>query len=218
MNTLHHALVFEGDRNESLLRARAFIEERLNISLMGNVDVTVYVSEQYVVDEAKLLRERAGQVPMGAVQVFILVFDRITREAQNALLKLLEEPIPATHFVLVVPTTEILLPTVRSRLSYEGRTQTALPPEHEFAESFVRASPKERIGMLEPLYKNVKDDMKPVMRSRATRILDALESKLYKDGSEKYASALRELMFVRKYLNDSGSSLKMLLEHLAVVL
>lgn len=41
----------------------------------------------------------------------------LTLEAQNALLKLIEEPPPATSFILVAESLEALLPTVRSRLA-----------------------------------------------------------------------------------------------------
>jgi len=42
--------------------------------------------------------------------------DRMTREAQNSFLKLLEEPSSAIHFILTSHRPELLLPTVRSRV------------------------------------------------------------------------------------------------------
>lgn len=42
--------------------------------------------------------------------------DKMTREAQNSLLKLLEEPNSSTHFILTSHEPETLLATVRSRL------------------------------------------------------------------------------------------------------
>ncbi|NIP79633.1 MAG: AAA family ATPase, partial [Gemmatimonadetes bacterium] len=59
---------------------------------------------------------------MGPRQVFIigdaelLVPQEASQEAANALLKILEEPPPATTFVLTAADPEALLPTVRSRL------------------------------------------------------------------------------------------------------
>lgn len=41
--------------------------------------------------------------------------DRMNHQAQNALLKLLEEPAPHVHFILISHHAEQLLPTVRSR-------------------------------------------------------------------------------------------------------
>ena len=41
--------------------------------------------------------------------------DALLPEAQNALLKTLEEPPPASVFILVTSRPDVLLPTVRSR-------------------------------------------------------------------------------------------------------
>lgn len=68
------------------------------------------------------LRRRAQASPtMASVQVFVigeaeyLVPQESSHEAANALLKLLEEPPPATRFVLTSSEPGRLLPTIRSR-------------------------------------------------------------------------------------------------------
>jgi DNA polymerase-3 subunit delta' len=53
--------------------------------------------------------------PTGARVVVIDGAHALTTEAQNALLKLIEEPPPSTLFILVTDNVEALLPTVRSR-------------------------------------------------------------------------------------------------------
>lgn len=215
MQNAHHATVYEGEREAGLARARVYVESEVGVKFEANPDITIHLSEQYTVDDARTLKERAYQSPLGSAQVFVLAFDRITREAQNALLKLLEEPAERTHFILLVPSVEILLPTVRSRLAYGGRVVGSLS-EADMAELFLASSPSERIKLVEPMYKNVKDDMKLVVRTRAVHFLDALEDRLHKHGVRKNASALNEIAFVRRYIGDSGSSLKMLLEHVAL--
>lgn len=50
-------------------------------------------------------------------KLFLLSAPKFTIDAQNALLKLLEEPPPLTYFVFVIANKALLLPTVRSRLS-----------------------------------------------------------------------------------------------------
>jgi DNA polymerase-3 subunit delta' len=53
--------------------------------------------------------------------------DSLVAQAQNALLKTLEEPLPASVFVLVTSRPDALLPTVRSRCAHLrfGRLQVA---------------------------------------------------------------------------------------------
>ena len=60
--------------------------------------------------------------------------DRMTRGAQNAFLKLLEEPTKGSHFILTSHAPEHLLPTVRSRV----QTMTVLPLTDEQTQQFLR--------------------------------------------------------------------------------
>lgn len=206
----HHAVVFEGESSAARAAALAYVRETLLLPLERNPDVVVYEHERLGIDDARELKLRASQAPLSAGQAFVLVFDTATREAQNALLKLLEEPAEATYFVLVVPSIELLLPTVRSRLAYGGRARGA-PVELPLAERFLSATIGERLTLIEPLVKE-KD------RARVRAFLDALEQMLYRQGVGKRAAELREVVFVRGYADDRSASVKMLLEHLVHVL
>lgn len=84
-----------------------------------HADVTV-VSTQLLsigVDEARdLVKEAAAMPTRGRWRVLVVEdADRLTDQANNALLKALEEPTPHTVWLLTVPTPEDVLPTIRSR-------------------------------------------------------------------------------------------------------
>jgi DNA polymerase-3 subunit delta' len=71
----------------------------------------------------RLLHRRATMRPvMGRAKVFLVgAADRLvpqasSQEAANAMLKVLEEPPPDTHFILTTSEPAALLPTIRSRL------------------------------------------------------------------------------------------------------
>ena len=74
------------------------------------LDLGVDVIRQFVID-------KVGSKPMqGRAKVFIIrEADRITTQAQNALLKTLEEPPGTTFLILLVASLDRLLPTTRSR-------------------------------------------------------------------------------------------------------
>ena len=55
-------------------------------------------------------------VETGARIVIIVDAERMGTVAQNAFLKLLEEPQPGTHFILLSKAARLLLPTIRSRV------------------------------------------------------------------------------------------------------
>ncbi len=72
--------------------------------------------ESIVSSARRWLLESAG-APIAAAQRVVLVeeVDRANEQAQNALLKVLEEPAPRQMFVLVADEVDRLLPTIRSR-------------------------------------------------------------------------------------------------------
>lgn len=65
------------------------------------------------------IRELAEQVRTIAAKKAVIIIDnadRMNTQAQNAFLKLLEEPNSSTHFILTSHRTQTLLPTILSRL------------------------------------------------------------------------------------------------------
>ncbi len=69
------------------------------------------------VDQVRVAIERSAYRPFEGRRRVVVVddADAMMGEAQNALLKTLEEPPPASTFVLVTARPDVLLPTVRSR-------------------------------------------------------------------------------------------------------
>lgn len=72
------------------------------------------------IEQVRALTQVLTLRPYTAAGTRIVIIDeaqQLTPEAQNALLKLIEEPPPATRIILVAQALEALLPTVRSRLA-----------------------------------------------------------------------------------------------------
>ena len=69
------------------------------------------------VDQMRAIEREANYRPFeGAVRVFIIdEADRLNEPSGNALLKVLEEPPPTSHLILVTSRPAMLLPTIRSR-------------------------------------------------------------------------------------------------------
>ena len=101
------------------------------------------------IEQAREIVDRASYRPFEG-RTRVVVFDEsdtLLRAAQNALLKTLEEPPPASVFILVSSRPDMLLPTVRSRCSQLrfGRLSAAevaelLVQDHEYAETDARAA------------------------------------------------------------------------------
>jgi len=204
---LHHAHVLEAESDIAHMVAKEHIKKHFELEITGNPDVEIIETEKFSIEQARQLKSRAYQSALHEKQVFILICSTILREAQNALLKLLEEPSAGTYFVIIIPSVHKLLPTVRSRLSFHTHHKT-ITKINDDAYIFETATIRERIEMMQPFIKD-KD------REGAQKFLNALEYHYYSK-PEKNFSALQEVSYAQKYLNDTSSSLKMLLEHVAI--
>ncbi len=205
----HHAILIEGPLAEGLSAAAEYSSDVFNIHTIGNPDYLVHSVDSFTVEDARELKRRAGQTPLGSHQTFVLTFERISHAAQNALLKLLEEPAPDTSIILVVPTARILLSTVRSRLAHLPKLQTLRASTE--GRGFLALDPPARS-------KSIAHMVKEGDRVAARKLCDALELELYERDTRESRKALVEVAYVRKYVGDASSSLKMLLEHLTVTL
>jgi DNA polymerase-3 subunit delta' len=113
----------------------------------SHADVSVVRTEKLSigVDEVRDLVRRSALAPVGRRWQVMVVedADRLTEQANNALLKAIEEPSPHTVWMLCAPTTEDLLPTIRSRC----RLVTLSTPTTEEVAAFLRSAD----GVEEPL-------------------------------------------------------------------
>ncbi len=115
LSTMHAYLITGGTAK---LRETT-IEEYLTKWKTAQVDQVMLGEEEERVgiDAVRLFQQRLSLAPMQSPQSVGIIrrADRLTQEAQNALLKLLEEP-PKHVFVLCeAPSTASLLPTIVSR-------------------------------------------------------------------------------------------------------
>jgi len=101
------------------------------------------------VDQVREAIDRAAYRPFEGRRRVVIIdeADALVPEAQNALLKTLEEPPPASVFVLVTTRPDMLLPTVRSRCQRlrfgplsPGDVAAVLVRDHGFAETDARAA------------------------------------------------------------------------------
>jgi hypothetical protein len=232
VNDTHHAYVYEGP--QSLLEGLAGdARERFGMAGEHSPDAHVRSFEKFGIEESRWLTEAGAMKSSGGRALFVVGAASMTGEAQQALLKLLEEPQEGSVYVLLVPHGT-LLPTLKSRmLPYPSRLDTAqqlaqkkvlrspvsktLGPDYfsgQAAASFLALSGKDRSDFIAKLLKD--DDGQ---KERVRDFINALEAELYKKAGEpKARQALGDISMVRGYLQDRSPSLKMLLEHLALAL
>lgn len=197
---------------------RVFLEKEWAFSCVGNPDFWEGSFETLGVSDAKEVRAQCAMRPVGSRRVILFSAESLTREAQNALLKVFEDPGEGNHFFLITPRMGDLLPTLRSRLltlTFESETSSRgdVSPS-----AFLKMSPKDRSAALVEMIKE-KD------KKSAATLLDDIIATLHDEAHTKGADAwkasaptLKELSRLRNYLTQSGSSVKLIMEHVALLL
>lgn len=219
----HHAYAVAGEGGEVIPQLLSALKKAAHFEPRGNPDFRSESFDMFGIDEARALKEAAERKGVsGGKKVFIISARGITKEAQNALLKIFEEPPEGTHFFLVVPAFETLLPTLRSRL-FVLQAKERSREESSRAALFLHATIPARLKTVQAFLKGAEeDDGKRDLISfldeleRTTADTRKLKTQMYAD--EERAYALSEILKVKKYCRDRAPSFKLLLEHLALVL
>ena len=126
---------------------------------------------------------------------------RMNEQAQNALLKVLEEPPKNVIFILLVPSKTMLLDTIISRcvllslLTEKSDNHTHLETANQFIDLLLSGSEYEMLKLLAPLEKS-RADTEEFFNTLAVCIVDRLKK------GTSHAKALDQLFDDTKYYLD----------------
>src|SRR3989344_2876018 len=114
-DNLHHAYLIEGAREEILAGLLDFLKGA-GMPIRGNPDFMHLHVDAFKMEDARNLKAYQQEKSFSAdKKVFVISANSILLEAQNTLLTVFEEPIPGTHFFVIVPDTHSLIRTLVSR-------------------------------------------------------------------------------------------------------
>src|SRR3989344_2267318 len=229
---LGHAYLFIG---QEMIGKRTFALELAHFLLRGsaskyleaeplsNTDILFVNSansesgQTISIEEARKIKNFVSLSPYAAGPYkFIIVDDAhlMTAEAQNALLKVLEEPNPSSIFILVSANSESLLPTIVSRCQ-EIKFQ---PHPRELAESilanaklsktnhdFLADFANGRIGLIKKIieeksFDEVKDSVEEVMHLIKSDINERLTIAQKLTDEKNKAELLKKVLYWMLYL------------------
>lgn len=217
---LHHFYLIEGQGKNAVEELCAALRER-GALLPDTSNALIQTYETILVGDTELLRSHASFKNSGEhAQLIIISTLAITHEAQQALLKVLEEPHTGVHFFFIIPRIEEVLLTIRSRahvLDVVGNSGIDLVD----AKKFIALSKKERLEYVGKLVKGHDDDESSgALRHHATQFISALQTTLHEnpENLKKYKNVLTDTINATGYLANRGASVKMILEHIALSL
>jgi hypothetical protein len=195
---MHHALLFLAHSIESSTLPSLY--------KVPSSTVTHIVGDTFTIAEARSLKSAIFVRPQeGDLAVFVIAVRTIASEAQQALLKILEEPPAHSRLYIVVPQLDVLLPTVRSRLQLENTGTHSIESGTVFSE-FLELSIVQKMQV-------VADKVQSGDIAWIEQILAGAEQYAMSDIG-RFRELAGEVVMVRQYIGRKGSSKKMLLESL----
>ncbi len=200
---LHHAYLLVGGR-EAAEEAVVSLFEENGVKLVGSPDYFLFKEPLLGIDDARRLSEQALRHAFTGQKVFLLLPEKVSLEAQNALLKTFEEPIAHTHFFLALPEESLVIPTLRSRMQKVNLGQH--PVLANEAQKFIELSIKDRLNFVRKFVDK---------EQNLSAFLDNLLLELRKRGD---VERLELVYKVRLWSDDRGSSSRLIFEHLATML
>ncbi len=208
---MHHAYFIEGEKEPVLEEIENLLKKTFGMTRSGHPDIHYCEHHSFGIDEGRDLRDRQSKKPLvGHKKIFIIVLRNMTDEAQNSLLKIWEEPTPDTHFFIISPSKEILLPTLRSRLTIITHSSSKEISLESEAKEFISALPKNRLAA-------VAEMIEEKNKARAGRFLNAVVAELHKKRQAEKSKTIKEILFLSKCLADRSPSLKIILERVALL-
>ncbi len=218
-NNLHHAYLLK-DTGESIIKElKDFLKVELEFSTEGNPDFWCGKFDTFGIGDGKeIMRLQSRKATTGDIKIFVIVANFFTTEAQNSLLKIFEEPTSGTHFFVITQNTKTLLPTLLSRLFLPSIDTYSDKSSFEYIniKEFLKINKAKRLVLIRNII-DTKD------KSMAISFLDELEDVMYKRFQDSTAKVdlglvLEEIIKSKKYLNGRSPGMKIILEHISMVI
>lgn len=216
---IHHFHLLEGDKKDISDQIQNFLCNEFGVDPNDKTLFFNYEYDQFQVDDSRALTMQAQiKTPEGKKMVFLIFANSINQQAQNALLKMLEEPSARTYFFIVLPRVDGLLPTFLSR-AVTVRRSGIIPPS-ERLEQIEKMSVGDRLDFVDKLVKSIKDEKEDKIEARALvqDLIAGLRLKLEEKPDTEKTEKIKTLSKIEDYLGDSGSSTKILLERAVLLL
>ncbi len=141
-------LISSGNQESRQLKAKEIALEQ-----SSQFDTKVFdTTESRGIEVARSVVTEASHKPINSrvTSIIILEASKLTKEAQNALLKLLEEPVATVQIILTAESRDTLLPTVSSRLTEVNLSMEILSNESRTLwENLAQKTLSEKINLLE---------------------------------------------------------------------
>lgn len=206
---LHHTNICIGPREQIKKEIEAYIQTLS--SEISNIESLIYEYNTLKVEDVeKIISVHLRKTSDDSMQIISLFLNAITPQAQNNMLKMLEEPKSNTYFFIQTNSLSNILPTVISRAHVHTFSfEKTISKE---TEEFLQSSLSKRLEFVKQLTEQIKKEKKT--KQDAINLLEEIELFCHQN---KKIPALKKIIEIKDYLKDSGASTKQLLEYVSLV-
>ena len=215
-----HAYVVGGHKDDARVFIESFLKNK-NISIENNQDLITTEHVIFTIDHVRDLLQWQKLTPIGERKIYIAYITFVTKEAENALLKTLEEPVPNTHIILAIPKPEMLLPTLLSRVQILMPEITTNGGIHKI-EEFLAMNTGERMEFVKKLVEKGDDEYSSAeVREKAVDFFDNLENyyaKKIPQMNKEEVLKIESTLKLKKYLFSPMCSVRNIMETVALTI
>lgn len=211
----HHAYLIEGDVALSFDHLQKAL---IRLGYGGDMaDTFVREYETILIDHAREIKDFQSETMRSGAKKKLIILKALSFSypAQNALLKVFEEPRDGVVFFLILADASKLFPTLRSRLQGVVGEFAADEVMKKAAKTFMAGSIKERLAFIK---KFTDMESKQLLKEKCMRLLSEIEHELARGNVSADKKKVEDVYLAKQYIGDQGSSPKILLEHLAVTI
>jgi len=196
-----------------------FLKNR-GISVIDNSNIIFEEYDSFTIEASRNIQKFHNEKNDNNKKIFIIKAKYFTNDAEHSLLKLFEDTNNSNHFFIFSENAGSMLDTILSRAVFIKIKNNKTDDER--GGDFLKKSKEKRLDFLLEFIKSHKADIDSAsLRNDARSLINSIEKHLYenkkeildKDDTWKFS----ELIKVRKYLSTPGVSVKMILEHIALV-
>jgi DNA polymerase III delta prime subunit len=215
-----------GNSADVINELEKFLLKELNFQITNNPDFWYGAFDVMDIEDSRSIKNLHQNRPVkGDKKIFVVSANFITEKAQNAMLKLFEEPRGDTHFFLVLPSLSNIIPTFSSRLFIIDTNLPAQAGESGSSivntEEFIKMPIGKRMEVIKKVCESITDEEES--KIEIIKFINSLEIELKKNvnflkAAKEELGIFEEIENVRQYAGEQSPSLKMLLEHLSLIL
>lgn len=212
-----HAYLIYGDRQEHARELESYFKKK-EITTDQNPDVFLFEKNQFGIGEVRTITSIVSKTNTRLPNKYITIStDAFTVEAQNALLKTIEEPDSPTVFFILVPESSFILETILSRVQV---VHTETQNNHDdLLINFLKSEFTDRMDLLNIFYVEQDGEKKSTLqKGRLSLFLNELEKHLALLVSSKTISSdvFMDYIDITQYVLDRSSSGKQILEYISM--